>query len=580
MNQTWRLRRLAFSASLLLLPALQPGEARAQEPLPRPPGPQPPAAGADPSTATNEALLQTLQQLQAEVQNLRGQVSELKQQQQQAEAEKKAADAKKQEEANPAPKLFPGADRGDKLFGNDPRTGTAAASGIGTGFAGPQSAFGPKGSWSGGPSDDSYPLNWSYVYNKGGGAFSVGDADKEFTLFLQNQITLDGTFYDRQNLPTSEKGFNIPFQRTYLYGNITRYVEYQLSEEAFLGQFNLLDMLVNFHIDDRIMLRVGKGVSPFLLEYYGFSPAWEPVITNSPLFQFAARRQTGAMLWGKLFNYKVQYQAGIFNGPNGFYFDLDNNKDFAGALTITPFKGDGVPWLDSLGFGVSVQTGWENYFLNVGNRVPGLNTSIGTGEPTTGNMIVTSSGVPFFVYDNDVRSQGNRTKISPHFFWMGRFSLQAEYLIQSRQLADANTTGLSVTHGYYVNASYFLTGERYNGDGTGTYTPISPIRPLMPARGQWGPGAWEVATQFAEINMGNGDIQRGFANPLTNATRLDQLMIGLNWWPNKWVRFSFDWVYDKFNNPIPLNGFTPGPNQPSNPIDNYNTFWTRVAVFF
>src|SRR5581483_6034674 len=134
------------------------------------------------------------------------------------------------------------------------------------------------------------------------------------------------------------------------------------------------------------------------------------------------------------------------------------------------------------------------YLLNIGQQVPSLNTANGAGEPTTGNMIVTSGGVPFFVYNGDVRAAGNRTKIAPHFFWLGRFSVQGEYVIQSRQLADPTATGFSVMHGYYLNASYFLTGERYHGDGTGTYTPISPIRPLMPSRGQWGPGAWEVAT--------------------------------------------------------------------------------------
>ena len=102
-----------------------------------------------------------LQELQNELHDLRGQVKDLKQKQQDAEDQKKAEDDKKNEEANPGPKLFPGADRGDKLFGNDPRSGTAAASGIGTGFAGPQSHFGPKGSWCGGPVGDSYPLKWS-----------------------------------------------------------------------------------------------------------------------------------------------------------------------------------------------------------------------------------------------------------------------------------------------------------------------------------------------------------------------------------------------------------------------------------
>ena len=49
-------------------------------------------------------------------------------------------------------------------------------------------------------------------------------------------------------------------------------------------------------------------------------------------------------------------------------------------------------------------------------------------------------------------------------------------------------------------------------------------------------------------------------------------MVGMNWWPNKYIRVSFDWVYDKFNNPIPLTG--------GNPVDRYNIFWTRVAMFF
>ncbi len=381
-----------------------------------------------------------VRQLQEKVTDLEGQLKGMKQK----EDQKQKDEEEKKKDESGGPKLFPGADDGTRLFGNDPRVGTAAASGIGAGAAGPNAGVGPKGSWSGGPVDDNYQFKGSYTYNKGGGAFLWADPDKEFTLFLQNQITLDGTFYDRQNMPTQEQGWNIPFQRTYLYGNITRYVEYQLAEESFLGQFNLLDMFVNFHVDDRMMFRFGKYVSPFLLEYWAFSPAWEPVITNSPLFQFAGRRQVGAMVWGKLFDYKLQYQAGIFNGPNGFYFDLDRNMDFLGAMTLTPFKGDGIPWLDSLGFGASVQTGYQNYLLNQGQRTPALNTPDGVGEPTTNNAIVTSSGVPFFTYNSDVRAWGNRTKIAPHFFWMGRFSVQGEYFVQSRQLANSSTTGTSV----------------------------------------------------------------------------------------------------------------------------------------
>ncbi len=433
----------------------------------------------------------------------------------------------------------------------------------------PPSQGNATGSKTGGPEDDDFPLKLSYKYNFGGGYTQLSDPDGEFTLKFQNQLTADGTFYDRQNMPTTEKGFNVPFQRAYLYGNITKNWEYQVAEQGFLGSFNLLDMFINAHFDDRFQFKFGRMLSPFLYEYYGFSPAWEPVITNSPLFQLAGKRQIGAMLWGQLFDQKLQYQAGVYNGIDGGFFDFDRNKDFLGAVTLTPFKDRGDSIFQHLGAGVGVQTGWQNYLLNRGATANFIN---GAGEPTLNDNFITSTGVPFFQYNADVRAAGNRTKIAPHFFWFGRFSVLAEYLIQSRELADSTRQGMSVQRGFYVNTSYFLTGERYNGDGLGGYTTISPIHPFMPSQGQWGPGAWELAAQFSELNVGTGDFQRGFADPNLYANRLDQLMVGMNWWPNKWTRISFDWVFDEFNRPILPGG--------GNPIDRYNIFWTRFAMFF
>lgn len=463
----------------------------------------------------------------------------------------------------------PGAYRGTSTWSGFEGAPTYARDGTYANRAGGRPGQGgASGSKTGGPEDDDFPLKVRYKYNFGGGYTELSDDDGEFTLKLQNQITADGTFYDRQNLSTTEKGFNIPFQRIYLYGNITKNWEYQVATQGFLGSFNLLDAFVNAHFDDRIQLKFGRMLSPFLYEYYGFSPAWEPVITNSPLFQLAGKRQVGAMFWGQLFDQKLQYQLGVYNGITGGFFDFDRNKDFLGAVTLTPFKDRQDSIFQHLGAGVGVETGWQNYLLNRGSQANFIN---GAGEPTLNNNYITSSGVPFFQYNADVRALGNRTKIAPHFFWFGRFSLLGEYLIQSRELANSTTQGISVQHGYYINASYFLTGERYNGDGLGGYTTISPIRPFMPSQGKWGPGAWEVAAQFSELNVGTGDFSRGFADPTQSANRLDQLMVGLNWWPNKWVRLSFDWVYDEFNRPIPLGG---------NPIDRYNVFWTRFAMFF
>lgn len=143
----------------------------------------------------------------------------------------------------------------------------------------------------------------------------------------------------------------------------------------------------------------------------------------------------------------------------------------------------------------------------------------------------------------------------------------------SRVLTDGATTGRSTQRGYYVNASYRLTGEPdYVGNGFQAYSTIEPLRPFIPSRGQFGPGAWQVASQWAEFNAGTGDIARGFVETDRSTSRMSSLMIGLNWWPNKYTRLSFDYVWTGFNNPIPLVGPAP--------IDQYNTFWMRFAMFF
>ncbi len=84
------------------------------------------------------------------------------------------------------------------------------------------------------------PIKARYKYNHnatgplgGGGYFSFSSPDDEFSLNVTNQITVDGTFVDRARLPTNEQGFNIPFARSFIYGNITEDWSYQVGVQGF-----------------------------------------------------------------------------------------------------------------------------------------------------------------------------------------------------------------------------------------------------------------------------------------------------------------------------------------------------------
>jgi len=420
--------------------------------------------------------------------------------------------------------------------------------------------IGPCDDWSGSGVDEGLPVFASYRYNFGGGYLDFRTPDDTFTLNIQNQLTADGTFYSLENADTYEKGFNIPFYRLYFSGNLLGNWEYLTSIQQSLGSFNILDMYVGYKFADEVNIRVGHYLSPFLYEYWAFSPAWEPVITNSPLFQFAGKRQSGVMLWGRLFENRVQYQVGAFNGADGAYFDVDGHIDTLASLTFTPFKVWDESRLKDLGFGFSIQNGTQDYVLSDGTD---FNFPFGNGEPTLNQNFVNSTGLPFFNYNDNIAADGNRFKVAPHLFWFGRFSLLAEYMYWTRALTDGATDITETINAFYVNTSYFLTGERYSGDGLAGYTTIEPLNYY---------GAWELVSQFSQVSLGDSSLTPGFAEAGLDATQMQQIMSGVNWWPNRYIRLSFDYVHVWTNEPVSVGG--------GQFADQYGIWWGRAAAFF
>lgn len=133
-----------------------------------------------------------------------------------------------------------------------------------------------------------------------------------------------------------------------------------------------------------------------------------------------------------------------------------------------------------------------------------------------------------------------------------------------RALTDGSTDITETVDAYYVNTSYLLTGERYTGDGLLGYTTIEPLDESL--------GAWEVAVQFSQVELGQSSLTPGFAQPGQDATRLWQVMGGVNWWANRYVRVSFNSVTDWTNKAVEV-----GDGQVA---DTYGIWLGRVAAFF
>ena len=554
-------------ASCLVAPALDAAEpARSM------------TAASDPVTAA---------ELLDEIRRLRREVGETKQLREEVRHLREEVDTLRAAQSPPAPAVDtppakappaaaaqPPVPTPSKVASAPPKSQTTASRGIPTRYH--SGAFGPPKPAK--PTDDNFPITRArYGYNHnatgplgGGGYFSFSTADDEYSINLTNQLTVDGTFFSQNGLPTDEQGFNIPFTRTYLYGNITKDLSYQIGTQGFLGTFNLLDAWMAWHIMDNLTLRAGKGLAPPLYEYYAFSPALEPVITNSPLFQLAAKRPIGLMFSGTLLENRMQWWSGVNNSGASLFGNLDNNVDYNGALDFTPFRGDA--WRQSLweglGGGVGFSAGQQHYLLSQSD-IAFLNN----GEATTNPSFVTVVGLPFYVYNPDISADGMRYRVAPHLYWFGQFSLLAEYMYHNRILSDGTNSGSSTQHAYYVNTSYWLTGERdFVGNGFQAYSTIEPLRPFSPSRGLFGSGAWQIASQWSQFFAGTADMRRGFVDLSRSTSQMDNLMVGVNWWPNKYVRCSFDYVWTWFNNPIPL--------QVNDLSSGYQTAWMRFAMFF
>ncbi len=237
-----------------------------------------------------------------------------------------------------------------------------------------------------------------------------------------------------------------------------------------------------------------------------------------------------------------------------------------GTVTWCPLAGSGGAF-DDFGIGMGLQSGQHHYALNQ----TGSAFTNGAGEPTTNINYITSSGIAFFQYDLNTYADGLQTKFAPQVFWFGRFSVLAEYLHMTRDLSLGALHGTTAQDGFYVNTSYWLTGERYTGNGLAGYTTIEPLRPRVPSRGQFGPGAWEIAAKLSQINLDTTNFVFT-TNPNLYASRCDQLMLALNWWPNRYTRLSLDNVWTWFNKAIPLGS--------AGTTDHFNTVWMRCAMFF
>lgn len=399
-----------------------------------------------------------------------------------------------------------------------------------------------------------------------GPGFRFQTEDEKFRLQIHYESQLETRIWEQSDQDPANSGFFLPRQRIFFDGNITKSIEYELSINRGLNNINLLNAYINLHFDDRFQFRFGRFFTPLPYDQFAISNYWlltpERSIYTTNL---GLNRQIGMMGWGYLFDKRVDYAAGIFNGSRNSFESLHNGVDFVGYLNTRPFQeSESLSLLKFLNLGTSVAYGHQDQ-----SPVP-RTFRIAGGSPDAN--IPGSATVPFLILNPNVTEQGERLLGSVHsaYFYKG-LSLIGEwqYGFGNYTTPGRRSSTQVPFSGFYVAGGYFLTGEHVE-----RRTRLKPLRPLVPTnKGEHrGLGAWEVAGRVSELHLGEQIFTSGFADPDLWSNQAITTELGVNWYWNEYIKVYAFWLHGEFSDPVQ---YRPGRLQ-----DTADMFWLRFQLYF
>ncbi len=411
------------------------------------------------------------------------------------------------------------------------------------------------------PRSDRSPLDGYF-----GTGFWWTTQDEEFQLRVRIGSQFDLREWSPGNYDYSTSGLYLPRQRFFLAGRITKPLEYELAFNRGMNGTDLLNAYLNYHANDRLEIRLGRYFTPLGFDQYAIPIYWMPTPERS-LFttNVGTNRQVGLMAWGYLFDAKMDYAVGAFNGGRNSYQSANNAMDVNGYVNFRPFQGsDTLPFLRYLNIGTSAAYGYQDQrpvpqafqigAISPNSNVPGLGT------------------IPFLILDNDVIEKGPRLLGSVHTaYYYKSLSLIGEWQYGYGSYASRNRRAPVAVpfDGFYATAAYFLTGEQIERRAV-----VKPNRRFRPFSGSAnsGPGAWEVVARVTELDLGDSVFDAGFADQRLWSDSALQTEVGLNWYWNEYLKVYMFWLHADFGDPVM--------NRPGQYQSSADMFWMRFQLFY
>lgn len=230
---------------------------------------------------------------------------------------------------------------------------------------------------------------------------------------------------------------------------------------------------------------------------------------------FGFQRQVGAVLSNNGDNYSIK--AGVF-GANLNDEENDEGYTVAARGTFSPTIGNGDTLVHlgaSIAHSTFEDTGTKRY--RVRPLVHQEDRYIDTGSIADEELFYGVEGAAVF----------------------GPFSVQGEY---GRLDADMPSGGSAEFDGWYIDASWFLTGEsrKYK---KGSFSRVSPANPVD----EGGMGAWQIALRYDSLDMSDYDTNGALPG---SAGEQESYVVGVNWHLNKYTRMMFNYNHTEIEDSL------------------------------
>ena len=277
---------------------------------------------------------------------------------------------------------------------------------------------------------------------------------------------------------------------------------------------------------------------------------------------FSMDRQIGAAILAGSEHWS--FQTGIYGAPPAEVTDfLQDQTAYLARLTVAPINREVNGVQQVLHLGISGRHRDEAEDMRSGTNF----TTVLDDQP----FRYRARGADLHLADRFVQTPyiGNSddmVNLEAAFVW-GPFSMQGEYAQLWVDTPSVLNTVDPTYDGWYVDASYWLTGEtRTYEAATGEFGRPKVKHPVLWGQGGGGWGAWQIAGRYDVIDLSDkNNAVVGFAGNTGSGFQACQYcgnqgtwLIGVNWWLNDYTRLALNMTQSEITGGNPLNATSTG----------------------